>query len=922
MPLALNEIRDRAAAFAREWQGASSERAEAQSFWNDFFHVFGLNRRRVAAFERPVRDLVTASQRGFIDLLWKGRLLVEHKSLGEDLDRAAMQARDYFPGLSDADLPRYVIVSDFARIRLYDLDADTNREFFLRELPQHIGLFGFISGYETRDFGTSNPVNVAAVRKLGELHDLLADAGYAGHRLEVCMVRLLFCLFADSTGIFETGTFRDYLDKRTVPDGSDLGPRLAKVFEVLSDPPSERSRTLDEALAVLPHVNGKLFAERLPIPDFNAAMREKLLDCARLAWGAISPAVFGSLFQSIKDVRDRRRLGEHYTTEANILKALNPLFLDPLRQEFVRVRHNARLLQEFHRRLAAIQVLDPACGCGNFLVVAYRELRLLELDVLRARYGDDQQQAVAPALVQSIVDVDQFHGIEIEEWPAQIALVAMWLTDHQMNLRVSEEFGRTYLRLPLVKGANIRHGNALRLDWASVAPPDKLSYIVGNPPFVGAKVMSAEQRADVAHVWRGTANIGVLDLVACWYRKTAELMAANPAIEAALVSTNSITQGEQPAVLWADLLRRRVSVNFAHRTFRWTSEARNAAAVHCVVIGFSLQDKINKLLFDYPNLTAEPQMLRVSRINPYLVDGPMVALSKLRSPICNTPSMVIGNKPIDDGNYLFTEAEREQFLLLEPAARLFFRPWVGSNEFINGNRRWCLWLGGATPSQLRAMPEARKRIEAVAAFRRASTSIPTQAIAATPTRFHVERMPDAPYMIVPRHSLERRTYIPMGFEPPETLAGDAALVILTATPYHFGVLTSMMHMAWTRAVCGRIKSDYRYSAGIVYNNFPWPEPDARQHAAIVAAAGAVLAARAGFPSETLANLYDPILMPPALTRAHRILDRAVDASYRRALFASDAERVAFLFERYQAISVPLAPAATPARRKRRATRPG
>lgn len=415
MPLALNEIRDRATAFAREWQNASSERAEAQSFWNEFFNVFGLNRRRVAAFERPVHDLLNAGHRGFIDLLWKGRLLVEHKSRGQDLDRAATQARDYFPGLRDADLPRYVIVSDFARIRLYDLETGDDREFPLRELPQRIGLFGFISGYQTRQFGASNPVDIAAVRKLGELHDLLEVTGYVGHRLQVWMVRLLFCLFADSTGIFETGTFRDYLDLRTTEDGSDLGPRLARMFEVLDIDPAARNSTLDQALAGLPHVNGRLFSEHLPIPDFNARMREVLLDCARLAWGAISPAILGSLFQSIKGVQDRRRLGEHYTTETNILKALNPLFLDKLRADFARARNNTRQLQDFHRRLAAVQVFDPACGCGNFLVIAYRELRLLELEVLRARYGDDQRQLVAPALVRSIVDVDQFHGIEIEE---------------------------------------------------------------------------------------------------------------------------------------------------------------------------------------------------------------------------------------------------------------------------------------------------------------------------------------------------------------------------------------------------------------------------------------------------------------------------------------------------------------------------
>ena len=907
MPLALNEMRERAAAFAREWREASSERAEAQSFWNSFFDVFGLNRRRVAAFERPVKDLVTASRRGFIDLLWKGKLLVEHKSRGEDLDRAATQARDYFPGLRDADLPRYVIVSDFARIRLYDLDEGTDHEFPLAELPRRIGLFGFISGYQTRSFGVSNPVDVAAVRKLGELHDLLEASGYAGHPLQVWMVRLLFCLFADSTGIFETGAFRDHLDARTAEDGSDLGPRLAKLFEVLDAEPARRQRTLDEALAALPYVNCRLFAERLPIPDFDGRMRDVLLECARLAWGAISPAVFGSLLQSIKATRDRRRLGEHYTTEANILKVVGPLILDPLCAEFERCRRSSRQLGDFHRRLAAIQVLDPACGCGNFLVVTYRELRLLELEVLRARYGDAQMQAAAPALVRSIVDVDQFHGIEVEEWPAQIALVAMWLTDHQMNLRVSEEFGYAYARLPLVKGADIRTGNALAIPWQDLVKPQELSFIVGNPPFHGARVMDAAQRADMARVWGATRNMGVLDYVTCWHRRAAEMMAANPAIEAAFVSTNSITQGEQPAVLWADLAPRRVAITFAHRTFKWASEARGAAAVHCVVIGFSLRDRPDKLLFDYADPAGEPQMRRVARINAYLVDGPAAALPNRRQPLCDVPAMGIGNQPIDGGHYLFTEEERQAFLFLEPAARRFFRPWIGAEEFLNGGRRWCLWLGEAAPGELRALPEARKRVQAVQAARQASRRPQTQAIAAMPTRFFIENFPDAPYLVVPSVSSERRPYIPIGFEPPETISSNLLVIVRDATPYHFGVLSSAMHMAWTRAVCGRLKSDYRYSAGIVHNNYPWPDPAPAQRQAIEAAAQGVLGARAGFPGETLATLYDPNLMPAALVRAHRALDRAVDTAYGRRVFAAETERLSFLFERRQALSAPLAP---------------
>ena len=540
--------------------------------------------------------------------------------------------------------------------------------------------------------------------------------------------------------------------------------------------------------------------------------------------------------------------------------------------------------------------------------------------MLRARYGDDQRQAVAPALVRSIVDVDQFHGIEIEEWPAQIAQVAMWLTDHQMNLRVSEEFGRTFIRLPLLKSANIAHGNALVLDWAKVVEPGRLSFIVGNPSFVGARVMDASQHADVVRIWHGTWNVGLLDYVTCWYRKTAEMMAANLEIEAALVSTNSITQGEQPSVLWADLAPRHVVINFAHRTFRWTSEARGMAAVHCVVIGFALNDRATKQLFDYVDVNAEPHALRAARINPYLVDAPMATLANRRRPLCDVPVMGIGNQPIDGGNYLFSEEERKAFLFLEPRARGLFRPWIGSEEFINGDRRWCLWLGDATPAELRAMPTVRERVKSVQKFRSTSKRLSTQTLATTPTRFQVENMPPARYLVVPSVSSERRPYIPMGFEPPATLASNLLMVVRDATPYHFGVLTSLMHMAWVRAVCGRLKSDFRYSAGIVYNNFPWPEPTEAQQAGVEAAAQAVLDARAGFPDATLADLYDRATMPAALARAHRTLDRAVDAAYGRRGFATEAERVAFLFERYQALSAPLAPAPGGRAAKRTRTR--
>ncbi|MDI3305488.1 MAG: hypothetical protein QJR07_00175 [Acetobacteraceae bacterium] len=918
MPLSLNEIRARAERFAREWQNAASERAEAQTFWNEFFDIFGVSRRRVAAFERPVASLFNTGGRGRIDLLWKGRLLVEHKSRGEDLDRAAGQARDYFAGLKDADLPRYVIVSDFARIRLYDLegpDPEGYVEFPLRELPRRIGLFGFISGYETRSFGRLNPVDVEAARRLGELHDALEDSGYRGHPLQVWMVRLLFCLFADSTGIFETGLFREYIDRRTAEDGSDLGPKLAKLFEVLNTPEAERARTLDEQLAGLRYVNGRLFAERLPIPDFDSRMRGLLLDATRLDWAGISPAIFGSLFQSIKDRQERRRLGEHYTTEANILKALRPLFLDPLREELARARHNSRALQDFHRRLSRIRILDPACGCGNFLVVAYRELRLLELEVLRARYGEDA--GLGRGLVQSIVDVDQFSGIEIEEWPAQIAQVAMWLTDHQMNLKVSEEFGQAVIRLPLVKSANIVRGNALAMDWASLLPPGPDSFIVGNPPFGGARMLSAAQRSDMNRVFNGVRNNGLLDYVTCWYLLAARHMQSSPATEAAFVSTNSITQGEQPGVLWPTLWPLGVKINFAHRTFQWTSEARGRAAVHCVIIGFALHDRSRKRLFDYDKPDGEPHEIEAKRINPYLVDGPMLTLPNRRQPICASPALGIGNQPIDGGNYLFTEEERAAFLSIEPEARRFFRPWVGTDELLYGYSRWCLWLGEASPAEIRAMPEVHRRVRAVQEFRRGSRRAQTLALAETPTRFEVENMPARRYLAIPEVSSEARRWIPMAFLPPRTLASNLLKIAADATLYHFGVLSSTMHMAWVRAVCGRLESRYRYSTGIVYNNFPWPEPTPQQRAVIEAKAQAVLDARAAHPGATLADLYDPAAMPPNLVAAHAALDRAVDAAYGapRGGWTREADRVVFLLARYQALTAPL-DAAPPQRRTR------
>lgn len=912
MTLSWNEIKSRALSFSKEWENESSEDAEAKSFWDGFFNIFGITRKRLASFEEPVRKL--GEKWGFIDLFWKGVMLVEHKSRGKDLDKAYTQALDYFPGITERELPRYILVSDFARFRLYDLEANEQHEFELKTLHKNVRLFGFMAGYQTHKIREEDPVNIQAAERMGKLHDQMKAVGYEGHPLELYLVRLLFCLFADDNGIFQLQQFQDYIEQRTSEDGSDLAYHLGALFQLLNTHETKRLKNQDEQLAAFPYINGKLFEENLPMAGFDRAMRQSLLDCCSVNWSRISPAIFGSLFQSIMDKTARRNLGAHYTSEKNILKLIKPLFLDALRDEFNRIKSNKNKRTEFHKKLRALTFLDPACGCGNFLVIAYRELRLLELELLRAAQTDGQMLLDVHALIQ--LDVDQFYGIELSEFPAQIAQVALWLTDHQMNLRVSEEFGQYFARIPLKTSANIVHGNALRLDWNSVIPAAKLSYIMGNPPFVGAKFMSAEQRADVAEVFGDIKNAGLLDFVAAWYVKAARLIHGTP-IRCAFVSTNSITQGEQVGVLWSWMLAQGMKLFFAHRTFQWNSEARGKAAVHCVIIGFSEQDIASKWLFEYEDIKGDPHCTKVQNINPYLVDAPNVTLSNRNKPICNVPEIGIGNKPIDDGNYLFTEEEKNEFLKIEPQAKPYFRRWLGADEFLNGYHRYCLWLGDCSPSELRNMPESMKRIEAVKRSRLSSKSAPTQKLAATPTRFHVENMPAGNYLIIPKVSSERRFYIPIGFETPITLCGDAVFISPDATLFHFGILTSLMHNAWMRTVCGRLESRYRYSSGIVYNNYPWPEsPTDKQKQAIEGAAQGVLDARKQFAGASLADLYDPLTMPPVLLKAHQALDRAVDAAYGRTTFKTEAERVAFLFDLYQKYTS-LLPSESPKKRTKK-----
>jgi len=922
MPLSWSEIKTRALTFSREWKGEGSERAESQSFWNGFFGVFGVDRKRVAVFEKQV-DVTRAGKHlkaGRIDCFWKGVLLVEHKSQGQDLDRAFSQAAEYFESLPDRDLPRYILVSDFARFRLYDLEAGQQVDFTLGELHKNVRHFGFIAGYRVQEIRPQDPVNIKAAEQMGRLHDQLKASGFVGHPLELLLVRLLFCLFADDTGIFQPAqSFRALLDERTNADGSDLGAQLAQLFQVLNQPDHARPKVLDEQLQAFPYVNGKLFEEPLPIASFDSRMRETLLDCCALDWSAISPAIFGALFQSIMDAMARRNLGAHYTSEENIQKLIKPLFLDDLWAEFDKVKKNRNRLLEFHKKLRTLNFLDPACGCGNFLVISYRELRKLELEILRSSLALELETGQRLVDIQQLVsvDVDQFYGIEIEEFPAQIAQVALWLVDHQMNVQVSEEFGNYFARIPLTSTPHIVHANALRVDWNDVLPAERCSYVMGNPPFVGHQWRTLEQMQDMHVIWGGEGRFGRLDYVTAWYKKTLDYSTGNPRIRAAFVSTNSITQGEQVGILWAELLARGMITHFAHRTFKWSNEASRTAGVHCVIIGFGLEDTDRKRLFEYATPNAVPSEIAASRINPYLVDAPDVLLPSRTSPLPGALQMKKGSQPTDGGHLVLLPVEAEALVRVEPGARPYVRPYVGGEELINGGARTCLWLKGISPGKLRQMPLVLERVERVRSARLGSPTASVRSFASSPTLFTQDRQPDSDYLAIPEVSSENRRFIPMAFLPPTVVASNKLQILVGAGLLHFGVLGSTMHMSWVRAVSGRLESRYSYAPS-VYNNFPWPEkPNAEQKKKIEAAAKGVLDARAAHPNASLADLYDPLTMPPNLVKAHQVLDDAVDAAYGRKNFKNDAERVAFLFELYQKYTS-LLPVTPPNRGRRRA----
>lgn len=904
-----NEIRKAATAFSKRWRNAYDEKAQAQSFLKEFFAVFGVDAVTVATFEHRVK--FSDGSQGYADCFWQGRILVEMKSAGRDLDAASQQAMEYVRTLPSADYPHAVVVSDFQRIRFYNLEKDNAlTEFALKDLRKYVTLFGYMIGADDGgEIREQDPVNRKAAEQMARLHDAMKSVGYTGHPLEVYLVRLLFCLFAEDTSIFKPEQLSHFIKCDSSPDGHDLAQQLAALFETLNTPPGRRLSILDEALAAFPYVNGGLFAEALPMAAFSADMRKALLDCAALDWSKISPAIFGAMFQGVMDEKARHDLGAHYTAEEYILRLIRPLFLDALRAEFnaicaLKGRAKETRLRAFHEKIASLTFLDPACGCGNFLLIAYRELRRLEMDVLEELHRDDPGQFLDVSQLCK-VNVSQFYGIEIEPFPAEIAKVALWLMDHLCNMEVADRFGQYFARIPIKDSPHIVCANALTIDWP------RTDYVLGNPPFLGFTWMSAEQKADMLALFPKNKN---LDFVCCWYKKANDLIQGT-ATRCAFVSTNSITQGEQVAPLWKNL---NIEIDFAYRTFKWHNEAKGVAAVHCVIIGFHakvspaenaenaennsslrpLRPLREKTIYDSDG-TAIP----AAHINGYLMDSPDVIVESHNRVLDSEEAlkMINGNKPVDGGNLIVEADDYPRFASDEPRSLPYLKRLIGSRELINRLPRWCLWLKGVSPVALREMPMVLDRVAKCKAVRLASKDPAARKLADTPTLFRETNNPKTA-IVIPEVSSESRRYVPMDFIDDSVVCTNKIQMIPDATLYHFGILTSQMHMAWMRAVCGRLESRYSYSKDIVYNNFVWPRPSEELRTKISAAAQTILGVRKAYLDAdercSLAALYDATAMPPDLVKAHAHLNALVDKAYSLSPSCTDADRVAHLFKLY------------------------
>lgn len=904
--------------FAAHWATRGDEKQDTQSFWLSLLQsVYGVEGpAQFIQFEVPVKLDHVSYIDGFIPAT---RVLIEQKSANVDLRRGSrqsdgsmltpyQQARRYAAYLPHNQNPRWIVVCNFQQFQIHDMNRpnDEPETVLLADLEKEYHRLQFLVDTGSTLVKKEMEVSLQAGEIVGVLYDALLkqykdpESPETLKSLNALCVRLVFCLYAEDAGVFGGhGMFQRYLQNHT----GDARRALIDLFRVLDTQPEDRDPYIDEDLAAFPYVNGGLFAdEDVVIPRLDETIVDLILHRASedFDWSVISPTIFGAVFESTLNQETRRSGGMHYTSIENIHKVIDPLFLDDLRAELDAIKAipvdktRNKQLRQFQTKLAGLTFLDPACGSGNFLTETYLSLRRLENEVIDALlYG----QVILGQVTDPIrVSIGQFYGIEINDFAVTVAKTALWIAESQMMQETEKLVRHTLDFLPLRSYANIVEGNALRMDWESVVPKSRLNYIMGNPPFVGARLMGSEQKDDVTTIFEGWKNAGNLDYVCCWYKKAADFMAGTM-IRSALVSTNSVSQGESVANLWKPLFESGVHIDFAHRTFRWDSEAKIKAHVHCVIIGFSIA----------PN--AAPKVLYTSNrsqivhnINGYLLDAENVFVESRSKPLCDVPEIGIGNKPIDGGNYLFTKEEMDEFLQKEPAAKAYFKPWYGSQEFINRCPRFCLWLGDCPPNELQKMPECKKRVEAVRQFRLASKSAGTRKIADTPTRFHVENMPSGTYVVIPEVSSERRKYVPMGFMTPNILCSNLVKIVPNATLYHFGVLTSNVHMAWMRAVCGRLKSDYRYSKDIVYNNFPWPTPTDEQKAKIEQTAQAILDARERYPDASLADLYDPATMPPELVKAHQQNDKAVMRAYGFDIkTTTESSCVAELMRRYQGL---------------------
>ena len=913
--------REAARQFYYKWNGRGREDEDARSYWIDLLQdVLGVDRvtDRVD-FEKKVVGPDGNTKR--IDVyIEETHVLIEQKSLGIALDKPQAghggmtpyeQAKMYDNGLPHSEKARWIVTSNFAEIWIYDMEQKKPEpvKLALADLQSKYHMLDFLVNRKTRRINEEMELSLQAGELVGRIYDAFLkqykdpnDPKTLQSLNKLC-VRIVFCLYGEDAGIFgKRNMFHDYMaqfDARHARDG------LIKLFRVLDQPPEDRDPYLsddDPLLAAFPYVNGGLFADELiVIPPFTDELLDLILRRASddFDWSGISPTIFGAVFESTLNPETRRSGGMHYTSIENIHKVIDPLFLDELTAEFETIQKidvlktRNRKLEEFQEKLASLSFLDPAAGSGNFLTESYTSLRRLENDVIRLLTGG--QMSLGEALNPIKVSISQFYGIEINDFAVTVARTALWIAENQM-MRQTEDIVHMDLDfLPLKTNAYIVEGNALRMDWNDVVPREKLSYIMGNPPFVGARLMNAEQKADVNYVFPGWKNAGNLDYVCCWYKKAMDLMQGTQ-IRAALVSTNSVTQGETVANLWKPLFDAGVHIDFAHRTFRWDSEASIKAHVHCVIVGFS-----TAIVSSDRVIYSDGGQEQAKNINAYLIDAENVFVESRNKPICDVPSIGIGNKPIDGGNYLFLKEEMDAFIQKEPASAQWFKPWYGSVEFINRKPRYCLWLGDCPPNELRKMPECMKRVEAVRAFRLASKSEGTVKLAERPTRFHVENMPKGNYIVIPEVSSEKRKYIPMGFMTPDIMCSNLVKLIPNATLYHFGVLTSNVHMAWMRAVCGRLKSDYRYSKDVVYNNFPWPDPTDEQKEKIEQTAQAILDARELYPDSSFADMYgEQMYLYPELVKAHQANDRAVMQAYGMPIKETDeAACVAWLMRLYQ-----------------------